>query len=83
LARLEKLDHPVSYSELSGFSSYQSRNREGARLEDFKTHGVLRHVKILKGNKEPRWKKSRPKAEVAKIELSNFGYWSSRFSQIR
>jgi hypothetical protein len=58
-------------------------NREGAKLEDLKSHGVLRHVKILKGIKEPRWKKSRPKAEVVKTELSDFGYQSSRFSQNR
>jgi hypothetical protein len=36
--------------------------------------------KILKGVKEPRWKKSKPKAEVAKTGLPDFGYQSIRFS---
>jgi hypothetical protein len=69
LARQEKLDHPVSYSELSGFDSFQNRNKEGAKLKDLKIQGVLRHGKILKGIKEPRWKKSKQKSEVAKTRL--------------
>jgi hypothetical protein len=32
--------------------------------------------KILKGIKEPRWKKSKPKAEVTKTGLSGVGYQS-------
>jgi hypothetical protein len=83
LARQEKLDHPVSYSELSGFDSFQNRNKEGAKLEDLKIQGVLRHGKILKGIKEPRWKKSKTKAKITKIKLSGFGYRSIRFSQNR
>jgi hypothetical protein len=43
----------------------------------------LRHGKGLKGIKEPRWKKSKPKAKVTKTKLSGFGYWSIRFSQNR
>jgi hypothetical protein len=43
---------------------------EGAKFEDLKIQGVLRHEKILKGIKEPRWKKSKPKAEVTKTGLS-------------
>jgi hypothetical protein len=39
--------------------------------------------KILKGIKEPRWKKSKPKAEVAKTGLSNFEYRSVQFPQNR
>jgi hypothetical protein len=53
---------------------------EGAKLEGLKLQGVLRHEKILKGIKEPRWKKSKPKAEVAKTGLFGFGYWSIQFS---
>jgi hypothetical protein len=45
---------------------------EGAKLEDLKVQGVLRHKKILKGIKEPRWKKSKAKAEGAKIRLLVF-----------
>jgi hypothetical protein len=37
-----------------------------------KIPGVLRHEKILKSIKEPIWRKSKPKAEVAKIRVSGF-----------
>jgi hypothetical protein len=47
-----------------------------SKLEDLKIQGFLRHEKILKGIKEPGWKKSKPKAKVAKIRLSGFGYQS-------
>jgi hypothetical protein len=73
LARLKKLDHPVSYSELSGFDSFQNKNI-GAKLEDLKIQGVLMHEKKLKCIKKPRWEKSKPKTEVAKIGLSGFRY---------
>jgi hypothetical protein len=46
-----------------------------------KIQGVLRHGKGLKGIKEPRWKKSKPKAEAAKSGPSDFGYQSIQFSQ--
>jgi hypothetical protein len=53
---------------------------EGAKLKDLKIQDVLRHRKILKGIKEQRWEKSKPKADVAKTGLSSFGYRSIRFS---
>jgi hypothetical protein len=53
-------------------------NRTGARLKD-----VLRPGKILKGDKEPREKNSKPKAEVAKTRVSGFGNWSVRFFQTK
>jgi hypothetical protein len=74
LGRLEKLDHLISYSRLSGFGSFQNRNSEGAKLKDLKIQDVLRHGKLLKDIKKPIWKKSKPKAEVTKIRLSDFGY---------
>jgi hypothetical protein len=49
-------------------------------LEDLKIQGVMRHGKILKGIMEPRWKKFKPKAEVTKTGLSDFGYHSVQFS---
>jgi hypothetical protein len=52
LARLEKLNHPVSYSALSGLVSFKNRNRKGAKLEDLKIECVLGHERILKGIKE-------------------------------
>jgi hypothetical protein len=48
-----------------------------------KIPGVLRHEKILKSIKESIWRKSKPKAEVAKIGVSGFGNRSVRFSQNR
>jgi hypothetical protein len=78
-----KLDHPVSYSGLSGFSSFQNRNRKWATLEDLKIQDVLRYGKGLKGIKELIWKKSKVEAEVAKTGLSIFGYRSIQFSQNR
>jgi hypothetical protein len=80
---LEKLDHLVSCSGLSGFDSFQNRNREFAKLKDLKIQDVLRHGKILKGINESRWKKYKPKAKVTKNRLSNFGYRSIRFFQNR
>jgi hypothetical protein len=80
---LKKLDHPVSCFGLSGFGSFQNRNREFAKLKDLKMQDVLRHGKILKGINESRWKKYKSKAKVTKSRLSNFGYRSIRFSQNR
>jgi hypothetical protein len=79
LTRLEKSDHLVSYSGLSSFNDFQNKNREGTKLEDLKIQGVLRHEKILKGIKKPRWKKSKPKVEAAKLGQSCFGYQSIQF----
>jgi hypothetical protein len=70
----EKSDHPISYSRLSHFGSFENRNKEGAKLEDLKIQGALRHEKRVKGIKEPRWEKFKPKAEAAKIGLFGFGY---------
>jgi hypothetical protein len=50
-------------------------------LEVLKIQDVMRHGKGLKGINEPIWKKSKPEAEVAKTELSDFGYQSIQFSQ--
>jgi hypothetical protein len=61
------------------FYQFQGNTKEGAKLEDLKIQCVLRHGKGLKGIKEPRWKKSKPKAEVAKTGLSGLGYRSIRF----
>jgi hypothetical protein len=48
-----------------------------------KIQGVLRHGKGLTNIKELRWKKSKPKAEAAKIAWSGFGFWRVQFSQNR
>jgi hypothetical protein len=37
-----------------------------------KIQDVLRHEKGLKGVKEPRWKKSKPEAEVIKTGLPEY-----------
>jgi hypothetical protein len=81
LVGLEKPDHPVSYSRLSGFGSFQSRNTIRATLKDLKIQDFLRHGKGIKSIKEPRWKESKPEDEVTKTRLSSFGYQSIRFSQ--
>jgi hypothetical protein len=80
---LKKLDYSVSYSELSGFDSFQNRNREGNRSEDLKIKDVLRTGKILEDDKEPMEKNFKPKIEVAKIERSDFENGNARFLQIR
>jgi hypothetical protein len=79
LARLEKPNYPVSNSELSGFGSFQNRNREGVRLEDLKIKGILRLGKILKGDKEPMEKNFKPKAKIAKTGMSGFGNQDVQF----
>jgi hypothetical protein len=83
LVRLKKLDHPVFDSGLSGSGSFQNRNREGPKLKDLKIQDILRHEKILKSEKEPIWRKSKPKAEVAKTKLPGFKNRSARFLQNR
>jgi hypothetical protein len=47
-------------------------NMIGARLKDLKIKDVLRPGKILKGDKEPMEKNSKPKAKVAKTGMSGF-----------
>jgi hypothetical protein len=74
LASLKKLDHPISYSKLSGFGSFQNRNRTRATLEDLKIQEVLRHGKGLKSIKKPIWKKSNLEVEVAKTRMFDFRY---------
>jgi hypothetical protein len=81
LVKLKKLDHSIFYFGLSGFSGFQNRKR--AKIEDSKIQGILRHGKLLKDIKEPRLRKSKPKAKVTKIGLSDFEYRSIRFSQSR
>jgi hypothetical protein len=83
LVRLKKLDYPVSYSRLSGFDSFQNRNREGARPEDLKIKDVLRPGKILEGDKESMEMNSKPKVKVEKTERSSFGNWNVQFLHIR
>jgi hypothetical protein len=56
------------------FWQFQGKTKERVKLKDLKIQCVLRHGKGLKGIKEPRWKKSKPKAEAAKTGLSGFGY---------
>jgi hypothetical protein len=77
------LDHPVSYSRLFDFDSFQNRNNIWVLLEDLKIQDVLRYVKGLKGIKEPKWKKSKLEAKIVKTGLSSFGYRSIQFSQNR
>jgi hypothetical protein len=81
LVKLKKLDHSIFYFGLSGFSGFQNRKR--AKIEDSKIQGILTHGKLLKDIKEPRLRKSKPKAKVTKIGLSDFEYRSIRFSQSR
>jgi hypothetical protein len=83
LVKLKKLDHSIFYFGLSGFSGFQNRNRKRAKIEDSKIQGILRHGKLLKDIKEPRLRKSKPKAKATKIGLSDFEYRSIRFSQSR
>jgi hypothetical protein len=83
LASLGKLGHPVSYFGLFDFGSFQNKNRIWATLKDLKIQDVLRHGKGIKSTKEPRWKKSKIEAEVAKTGLSGSGYRSIQFFQNR
>jgi hypothetical protein len=55
------------------FWQFQDKTREGNKLEALKIHGILRHGKGLTSIKKPRWKKSKPEPEVAKIGLFSFG----------
>jgi hypothetical protein len=76
-------------SEKTGLSSFLFRNiwfwqfqgkaKEGAKIEDLKIQGVLRHKKRLRSVKEIRWKKFKLKVEAVKNGLSGLGYRSIRF----
>jgi hypothetical protein len=81
LASLEKPDCSVCYSGISGFGSFRLKLRN--ELKDLKIQSVLRHEKRLRSIKEPIWKKSKPKAEAAKIRWFGFGFWRVPFSQNR
>jgi hypothetical protein len=56
------------------FQQFQNMNRIGARIEDLKIKDVLRSGKILKGDKEPTEKNSKPKS---KVENRNVQFWKS------
>jgi hypothetical protein len=80
LASLEKLNHPVFYSGLSGFSRFSEQDMSYTRrFEDPRCFDAWKMTKI----KEPRWKKSKPESKVAKTGLSGFRYRNIRFSQNR
>jgi hypothetical protein len=53
---------------------FHGKTKEGARLKNLKIQGVLRHGKVLRSIKEPRWKKSEPEADAVKTRLFGFGY---------
>jgi hypothetical protein len=61
------------------FWQLQDKIKEGTKLKDLKIQGVLRHGKGLRGIKEPRWKKSKPKVVATKTGVSGFGYMSIWF----
>jgi hypothetical protein len=61
------------------FWQFQGKTKKRVKLKDLKIQDVLRLGKGLKGIKEPRWKKSKPKSEAAKTRLSGFGYQSIQF----
>jgi hypothetical protein len=65
------------------FWQFQVKTKEGAKLKDLKIQSVLRHGKGFRNIKEPRWKKSKPKAKAAKTRWPGFGFWMVRFSQNR
>jgi hypothetical protein len=52
---------------------------QGAKRENMTIPVHSRQEKRAKSVKEPTWKKSKPKAEVAKTELSGLGYQSIYF----
>jgi hypothetical protein len=59
-------------TETSGFGRFSGRSRTRAKLKDLKIQGILTHGIWLRSIKEPRWKKSKPKVEAAKIGYSSF-----------
>jgi hypothetical protein len=65
------------------FWQFQVKTKEGAKFEDLKIQCVLRHGKGLRSIKEPRWKKSKSKAEATKTRWSSFIFWRVQFSQNR
>jgi hypothetical protein len=65
------------------FWQFQVKIKEGAKLEDLKIQGVLRHEKGLRNIMESRWKKSKPKVEARKTGWSGFRFQRVRFSHKR
>jgi hypothetical protein len=61
------------------FWQFQGKAKKGAKIKDLKISGVLKHGKILRSIKEPRWKKSKTKVMAAKTGVSNF----SRTDKVR
>jgi hypothetical protein len=62
LTSIKKLNHLIFYSGISGFDIFRGGSRQELKLKDSKIQGVLRYEKTLRGIKEARWKKSKPKA---------------------
>jgi hypothetical protein len=54
------------------FSQFQNRNSEGAKRRDLKILVQLRRGKGARSIKEPRRKKLKPRAKIAKTGLSGF-----------
>jgi hypothetical protein len=50
------------------FWQFLVKIKEGAKLKKLKIQGVLRHEIGLRYIMEPRWKKSKPKAEAKKSD---------------
>jgi hypothetical protein len=63
------------------FRQFQSKIKEGARLEDLKIQCVLKHGKGLKCIKEPRWKKSKSEAEAQEPDYPILDNGVSGFSR--
>jgi hypothetical protein len=48
------MDCPACQTRVSGFGSFQTQTKEGAKVEDLKIQCVLKLEKGLKGIKGPR-----------------------------
>jgi hypothetical protein len=65
------------------FLQFWVKTKEKAKLKSLKIQDVLRYGKGLRNIKEPRCKKSKPKAEAAKPGWSSFLFRRVQFSHNR
>jgi hypothetical protein len=74
LARLRKLDVPVSYFGQSGFDSFKLKSRKELKLKILRSMGSLSMKKGGKALKDQDKRNSSQKDEVAKTGCSSFRF---------
>jgi hypothetical protein len=74
-----KLDSPVLHSGCSSFYNFIVKIKKGDNTKKSGIQVCLRHGKGEKNIKESKQRRLEPKAEAAKTECSDLGFWTVQF----